>query len=132
MGGPRVLLVDDEQTLLFAISDYFGALGITCHCAGDVASASRMAAANPYDVAIVDLRLGGSDDRGGLGLVNELTRLYPHIKVIVLSAYSDDRAEELREIGADAFCRKPQPLKDLARKVFDLCGLTSELPKELK
>lgn len=57
-----------------------------------------------WDLALVDLNLPG---RGGLELVEEIRRLWPKLRVLVVSAYSEEEfAVRCLRIGADGYVTK--------------------------
>lgn len=123
-GGYRILIVDDEQSILFAVRDYFGAHGLAVDCAQDVEEARGFMERNPYGVVIADLRLTGIGDTQGLDLVRCVRRRWPATRIIILTAYGSPAIEaEARRQGVDAFLNKPMPLPAVARIVVDLLGM---------
>lgn len=124
MGG-RVLVVDDERTLLFAIRDYFDAIGIVVDCALTADQASELCRSRHYRVAIIDLRLGGIDDFSGVEVAESIRTLQPHVRIVVLTAFgTEDVRRRLENLGVDCYLKKPQPLAVLARAVTELVGCT--------
>lgn len=125
---PRILFVDDEKNVLFAVRDYFDSIGLEVDCASAIEEGARLLEENDYAVAIVDLRLGGSDDREGLELVRIIRDRGLDTRTVVLTAYGSAVSEEVLALGIDAFLKKPRPLHELARTVCELTGAT--LPTE--
>lgn len=122
---PRVLFVDDEESVHFAMREFLGTRGYRVDSARDAAQARALVARSAYDVVIADLRLGeagtSSDELEGLALVDHLHREHPSTRVVVLTAcWSELEGEALRR-GADRFLQKPQPLGRLADIVGALC-----------
>ncbi|MEN8706136.1 MAG: response regulator transcription factor [Nocardioides marinisabuli] len=84
----RVLVVDDHRTftdltsLALATEDDLQCVGT----ATDSARARRLVEQHHPDVVLMDVNLGGED---GLVLTEELLRLRPTLRVVVLTAYAD-------------------------------------------
>ncbi len=116
-----MLIVDDEEQLLVAVSDYFSLLGFGVDCAHDIREAQSFLASAHYDIVIADLRLSGIDSREGLSLVTCIRERTSDTRVLMLTAYGTiEIEEEARWRGVDAFLLKPQPLHEIARIVGDL------------
>lgn len=87
-GPSRVLVVDDHRTftelasLALATEDDLVCVGT----ATDSARARRLVDQHHPDVVLMDVNLGGED---GLVLTEELLRLCPSLRVVVLTAYAD-------------------------------------------
>ena len=56
----RILVVDDEEPILFAIRDYFEPLGWQVDCAQELEEAEALLSHIRYTLLIADLRLSGS------------------------------------------------------------------------
>lgn len=120
---PRILFMDDETNVLFAVRDYFDSIGLEVDCVSAVEEGALLLEQNEYAVAIVDLRLGGSNDREGLELIRLIRNRGLDMRTVVLTAYGSAVTEEVEALGVDAFLKKPQPLQELARVVFELTGV---------
>ena len=122
----RILTVDDENSILFAIRKYFTTCGYEVDCARELEEAEALLANRRYDIVIADLRLTGSSGREGLDVVRFLRERAPHSPIIMLTAYGSPEVEsEAVELGANAFVQKPKPLSELADIVFNLVGASS-------
>ncbi len=111
----RLLVVEDEAPIRYALRDYFEAAGYDVDCAASVAEATAALDARPYGAVIADLRL---DRRAaaGLDVVQTARERCRATSIIVLSAYgSEDLAAEALRRGADAFLDKPVPLAEISR-----------------
>jgi DNA-binding response OmpR family regulator len=118
---PRLLVVDDEPAILFALGDYLSRSGYAVDRARGRAEAESLLAATSYDLVLVDLRLGVSEPRGGLEVLRRLRERQPGARVILLTAYGS--AEVEAEVGAFQAVRllsKPQPLARIAVEVAGL------------
>jgi CheY-like chemotaxis protein len=121
LAGKHILLVDDEAPIQAALSRYFVGLGCVVDAAAEVEEALAMVAHRPYDVAIVDLRLGPFAAAEGIEVLRQIRRTSLTTRVIVLSAFVSDEVEsEVSRMGAAAILRKPQPLPELARLALAL------------
>jgi DNA-binding NtrC family response regulator len=107
----KILLVDDERTVRFALRRFLEAKGYeieeaeTCQAAQDVFRTSRP------DAAILDYRL---NDGNAVDLLPKLKAIEPHAGLIVLTGYgSIDLAVQAVKEGADHFLTKPVELPAL-------------------
>jgi DNA-binding response OmpR family regulator len=118
---PRLLIVDDEESILQAIGDYFEAQGFDVDRARDAAAARQCLDLNVYAGIIADLRLSGSQSSEGLEILEWTRRRSPATRTIILTAYGSVEVErEARWRGADALIHKPVRLAELARVVARL------------
>ncbi len=82
----RILIIDDEQSICFSMSDYFAMHGYEVDCAQERDEAEAHLASGSYSVVIEDLRLGGIHDTEGLEMVEYIRREFPDTRIIVLTA----------------------------------------------
>jgi two-component system, response regulator RegA len=119
----RLLLVDDETPILFAMANYFRARGYVVDAAREREEAEALLTNVSYSALIVDLRMTAVHGADGLEVVVYARERCPSARIIVLTAYGSPAAEaEARARGADAFLHKPQPLADLAQLLESLLG----------
>jgi DNA-binding NtrC family response regulator len=118
---PRLLIVDDEESICFSMSEYFEHHGFKVDAARDIDEAEKLIQNNEYKVVIQDLRLGINKKADGLEIIKILQMRQPEARIIVLTAYGSPEIEDeaIRE-GADAFLRKPKPLSQVAQVVQGL------------
>jgi two-component system sensor histidine kinase/response regulator len=103
----RILLVDDDETFLFAGRELLMAQrrALQVDTAGDAETALQAIRQHDYDVVVSDLRMPGLN---GLQLLIECQRIRPDIPVVLISAYEDRQLEEeAARLGAYAFLHKP-------------------------
>ena len=88
----RVLVVDDEVNLRFAIERGLRKAGHYADSASTVRQAIERLRSQPYDTVVTDLRMPGGD---GLELIQWLGSYSPSTKILVISAYitAEFRAE---------------------------------------
>jgi len=122
----KILVVDDEDPILFAMGEYFRRQGYEVDCAQEKEEAEALLAHNCYCVAIVDLCLSGSDGIEGLEIVRFMRERCPGTRVVVLTAYgSVEIVTEAAKRGVDAFLHKPMPLFEVERIVSELVEQSS-------
>ena len=120
---PRLLVIDDEEPILFATKDYFETKGFAVDCAQEVEEAEALLSHVSYAAMIADLRLTGAYGTEGLSLVRFAKERHPETRVVLLTAYGSREVEaEALRLGVDCFLQKPKPLPDLAQIVFGLVG----------
>jgi DNA-binding NtrC family response regulator len=115
-----VLIVDDEETVRFAITKYLEAAGYgVIHAATCRAAREAMRASSP-DVVILDYRL---PDCKSLEIIPELKYLDPECAIIMLTAHgSIDLAVDAIKAGAEQFITKPVELAALRLLVDRVTG----------
>ena len=118
----RLLIVDDEEAILFAMGDFLVRCGYQVDSASSREQAERLlAGGHTYALAILDLRLSAAEPRGGLELLRRIRQSTPQTQTILLTAYGSPEVEaELAALGASRMLSKPQPLASLAAEVAAL------------
>jgi DNA-binding response OmpR family regulator len=110
----RVLVVDDEESLLKLVTQILTELGYTP--VGFTASTAALEAfsADPqfFDAVITDESMPGSS---GSELIRNIRAIRPTIPIVLVSGYlSSAIAERARHAGADEVLKKPLSARDLA------------------
>lgn len=111
--GLRVLVVEDEPLLQWAIAQSLKAVGHTVLAAGDAAAALQVAAAPDIalDVLLLDYRLPDSSD---FSLLVRLRQLRPALPLVMMTACnSPELTAEARALGAFDVIDKPFDLRAL-------------------
>lgn len=117
----RLLVVDDERAIQFAMREYFAAYGYDVDCALDKHEAEALLKERTYAVLITDLRLSGAGDTDGLDIAARAREHNPAIRCILLTAYGTPEIERsARAIGIDVCLSKPQPLDEIVEAVTRL------------
>lgn len=100
-----ILVVDDEASGREAVSMLVDGLGHDVEAVGTAEDAVTANHEHIFDVALVDLRLGGDS---GLELVSRLQEHSPWLKVAVITAHgSIESAVEAIRRGASSTWRSP-------------------------
>lgn len=117
----RILIVDDEAPIRFALARYFGSLGCRVDTAASVAETLGLVMENEYAAAIIDVRLAHVD--AGLEVADAIRARNPETKLLMLTAYGSSELEaDARDRGVDAFLNKPKPLAEVASALERLLG----------
>jgi two-component system response regulator RegA len=102
---PTLLLVDDDDTFRSVLARALASRGLEVCAAASVDDAMDLAAADPPELAVVDLRMPGGS---GLELVRHLRSLDAQTRVVVLTGYgSIATAVEAMKLGATNYLAKP-------------------------
>ncbi|HKY42238.1 MAG TPA: response regulator, partial [Pyrinomonadaceae bacterium] len=118
---PRLLVVDDEESICFSMSEYFSQHGFKVDTAREKEEAEGLLKETEYRVIIQDLRLGLERRSEGIEIIKLVHERNPDTRIVVLTSYGSPEAEEeARNAGADAFLRKPKPLSQVAQVVQGL------------
>lgn len=101
----KILVIDDNETLRYALSELLGESGFECKTADDGPSALNELKINSYDLAILDMKLPGMN---GLEILKRIRDINKDIPVIMITAFGDVRtAVEAMKCGAQDFITKP-------------------------
>lgn len=107
----RILLVDDNEELLYSLCRIFRNAGFVVTSAPDAETAIEGLAEAAPDVVMTDFRLPG---RSGLDVLRAVRERFPDVPVLLVTAYGDDATfEAARELGAFAMMTKPVMRQEL-------------------
>jgi len=107
----RLLLVDDEDAIRFAVRDFLESQGHRVQEATTVAEAEKAFQAEAPDAVILDYRL---PDGTALDLLPKLRAFDGSVPVLVLTAHASiDLAVQAVKLGAEQFLAKPVELPAL-------------------
>lgn len=105
MNKETMLVVEDEDIMREALSDYFSDIGHKVDTASDGDLSLEKFDLKNYNVLIVDLKLPGRD---GISVLNEIKAKNPEAKVIIITAYPTVETEtEAMNSGALNYLPKP-------------------------
>ena len=115
----RVLVVDDEEELVSALVERMEMRDIHAVGVTEGRAAIERVDAEPFDVALVDLKMPGMD---GLQVIRSLLRRRPRLKCVLLTGHGAAENEARgRACGAVACLMKPVALEDLLALLERLC-----------
>jgi DNA-binding NtrC family response regulator len=117
----RILIVDDEPTLVFFLRRGLSETDLNCDVEGVGSGEEALAklAFDKYSVLITDLKMPGIN---GLTLAAAARSLQPTIGIILMTAYGSREIEvEAEKLMVDGYLTKPfqmEKLRDLVEKVL--------------
>ncbi|MBW1779692.1 MAG: PAS domain S-box protein [Deltaproteobacteria bacterium] len=119
-GKGRILLVDDEETVIDAGGQMLETLGYEVLSAGDGKEALELYRKNKGTIDMVLLDMVMPIMSGG-ETFDRLKEMDPKVKVLLSSGYSiEGEAKEILNRGCDAFIQKPFRLDHLSQKVKEV------------
>jgi len=111
----RVLLIDDEETLIEYLSKRLLREGFTVKASFSGEEAVEVATNNDFDVAVVDLKMPGMD---GVETQTRLKKLQPFLQSIVLTGHGTlDSALESGKQNAFKYLLKPIEYENLVQTI---------------
>jgi len=111
----KLLIIEDEYSLMNALAKGFHKLGYTVDTAGDGEQALELYYSNLYNLVILDLNLPKLD---GLDILTEIRKENKEIPVLILSARNEvsDKIKGL-DMGANDYLAKPFYFNELEARV---------------
>lgn len=115
MAPGNILIVDDDRNLLELMGMMLQSAGYEVTTAHDGEGALSAVKGDAFDLAVVDLRLPGTD---GISLMREFHQINPEMPVIILTAHSSVKsAVEAIRMGAFNYLAKPFDLDELLLQI---------------
>jgi two-component system response regulator PilR (NtrC family) len=125
----RILLIDDEEVILFGFSKVLKEPGVEVYCARSLEEVRRCIAEHQYDASIVDLRLSNLADMEGFDCIRILRSEQGECRIIVLTAFADNGfREEAEMLGIDLFFEKPQE-PEVIKNALQKFGIYGDEPR---
>ena len=113
----KILMVDDEEKFLQAVSERLSIKGFAVETATSGDAAVKAAEKGGFDVAIVDLQMPGTD---GTKVLKVLKQNHQFIEIIMLTGHATvDSAVECTRLGAFKFLEKPYDFEKLVEALKD-------------
>jgi len=111
---PRILVVDDEDSILEFVSYNLRKEGYEVVCAPDGDEAIRLAEKDPFDLIVLDIMLPGTDGYE----VCRAIRKVSDVPVLFLSARDTELDKVVGlELGGDDYLAKPFGIRELQARV---------------
>ncbi|GAB4532554.1 MAG: response regulator [Anaerolineae bacterium] len=120
MHANRILIVDDEPTLVFFLRRGLSEAGLNYEVEGVSSGEEALGklAFEEYGVLITDLKMPGIN---GLSLAEAARALHPNIGIILMTAYGSREVEaEVEQLMIDGYLTKPFQLETLLELVEDV------------
>ena len=112
---PRILIVDDDESVRDVISVLLTEEGYNCVVASGAEMAIDLASAEETPLVISDMKM---PNRDGLWLLENFREKFPDTSVIMLTGYGDtEAAVDCLRRGAVDYLLKPPKLTDLIRSI---------------
>jgi len=125
--SPLLLIVDDDQVARELLAETLGREGYRVRVAGGGEEALALAGAEPFDMALVDLRM---PDLDGLAVLKQLAMIQPDLPVVILTAFATiETAIAAVNAGAFDYLSKPfrmEEIKLVVRRTLDARRLARE------
>ena len=110
-----ILLVDDKEEFVSALSNRLLLHGMKVHTATKGEDALAMLQEKTADVVVLDVVMPGM---GGLETLRRIKETYPHIQVIMLTGHaSTNEGIEGMRLGAFDYLMKPVDIEELIAKM---------------
>ena len=117
IGKGKILVVDDETTMLETLSSFFGSRGYQLMTAASAEAALKLLKEEQPALALIDIKLPGMN---GLELLKIIKQDHPAVKTFVITAFDEENKKAAEAIGIDAFFAKPIGLDALKKKVIQV------------
>lgn len=115
----RILIVDDQPEIVFAIQCMLEGHDLDAAAASSCEAAEKLIAAEFFPVILSDLRMHTDED--GFRIIDAVKRLSPRSRVATITGYADAETEQrLRDRGAQMILRKPLCDAELMAAVREL------------
>lgn len=114
MAGPKILIIDDEPSIINLVSAYLRPEGYEVHTAGDGPAGLKTARSLNPDLIVLDIMLPGLD---GIELLSQLRR-ESDVYVILLTAKTEETDKIIGlSVGADDYLTKPFSPRELVARI---------------
>jgi CheY-like chemotaxis protein/predicted regulator of Ras-like GTPase activity (Roadblock/LC7/MglB family) len=125
---PRILVVDDEESMVFSIEDYLSSYADCLGAASYEEAISKLKREKDISLVISDIRMPEKD---GFELLMWLRANRPSVKVIMMTAYGSPSVRSLaKQRGAVMYIEKPLDLEQLlqvVKKIMERKGFSLAL-----
>jgi two-component system, NtrC family, response regulator AtoC len=124
----RILIVDDDPLICRQLEDLYTSQQYLVSSASNSAEAMRLLGQHDFSLAVVDLRIPGTD---GIGLTREIREHWPDLDVIMITGYASIKgAVEAIKQGASDYITKPFQKEEIllaTEKVLEKRRLLDEI-----
>ena len=114
----KILTIDDHEVVRRGVKDMFTRESATFGEARSGAEAVDLVRKQPWDIAVLDISLGG---RSGLEVLSELKQLRPRMPVLILSMHAEEQyAVRAFKAGASGYINKASSGEELRKAILKI------------
>jgi len=114
----KILAIDDHEVVRRGLKDMFTTESATFGEARSGAEAVDLVRKQPWDIAVLDISLGG---RSGLEVLSELKQLRPRMPVLILSMHAEEQyAVRAFKAGASGYINKASSGEELRKAILKI------------
>src|SRR3990172_798241 len=132
--APRILVVDDDDTIRFLLMDTLGALGYKTLGAVNGEEALTKITQEEVDLVVTDIRMPRLN---GVDLLRQIKERVPDLPVLIITAYNYTYTkDQVLQSGADRFLAKPfrigkieEQIRSILKTKTDKIPVVKEEPK---
>ncbi len=118
--GTKLLLVDDEEGYVTVLAKRLSKRNFLVKTALSGSEAVRILRNEPFDLAVLDLKM---EDMDGIEVLKVFKTMEPKMPVIILTGHgSETAAREGIEFGAFDYLIKPCDLSELVERIRQACA----------
>ena len=120
LSGRKVLIIDDEETLLKNIGDFLKVSGYVVFTSPNSTDGLELLRNHEPDLLLLDLHL--KEGLTGIQVLRAAKMLKPDLKVVISSGFGEeeDTKNSCFSLGANAFLSKPTSLRSLSEAINNL------------
>jgi len=114
MDGMKILLVDDEQAIVTALTPVLQSQGYRIVTADSAAAALQAAEQAQFDLILLDL---GLPDADGIDIIGKLKQLTEAVIIILSARHQETEKVRALDEGADDYVNKPFGIEELLARL---------------
>jgi len=121
----RILVVDDEQPIVFFLAQVLEHLGYTVESclSSETAYQTFLANEGDFNLVITDMGMPGMT---GLELADELKKIRPDVPIMICTGFSEQvTADNYQQMGLAGFVSKPFSAENLSKEVHRILSQTN-------
>jgi ActR/RegA family two-component response regulator len=126
-----VLVLDDEEGIRKDLSRYLTKEGYEVITAETIHEANEIIQIQKIDFAVIDLKLDYRSEYGGIKVIENINKIQPRTKTIVLSGYkkNSELEKQLEKVTYYGYVPKGGPVNYIKAVIKELSDLRAEPPK---
>ena len=121
---PRILIVDDEISILHTLADAFELSGYEAEVAASAREAVSKIAINRYDVVLTDMRMERVDS--GYEVLEAAKRSHSQPSVAIMTAYVESLGD-WHSKGAQCVVEKPMGVRALVTRIDEVLSRSGKV-----